>query len=215
MDERFLGILKNRTLSSGLIMCRDENERLFLKKFIKGENAPSGRDVQAAAGTAEFMNCGRCPGIVERKKPFGSGAGRVMIILNAPRLSGKMEIEFYRADSAALLKKMAAAIDLELSTCYVTNLIKCETSDSLVKPSDMVKNCLPVLKAEIEKVDPRIILVMGEIVPLQPVVNASRGITWFNTEHSISLIKNPDLKRPAWETLKLMKKRLRELADER
>lgn len=213
MDERLLNILKKRSLSSGLIMCRDEGERIFLKKYLDKKNAVE-PGVPPAAEVCDFQGCAKCPGVIERKRPFGSGINRVMIILNAPRLSGKMEIEFYRADSAALLKKMVAAIDLELNSCYVTNLIKCETSDSLVKPSDMVKNCLPVLRAEIERVKPLVILVMGEIVPLQPVVNACRGVSWFNTEHSISLIKNPDLKRSAWATLKLVKKRLMELRDE-
>jgi hypothetical protein len=52
---------------------------------------------------------------------------------------------------------------------------------------------------------------MGEILPIQNVVNSSKGITWFNTEHTISLIKNPELKRPAWETLKLVKMKYLEL----
>ena len=52
---------------------------------------------------------------------------------------------------------------------------------------------------------------MGDILPLQNVVKSSSGISWFNTDHPVTLLKNPDLKRPAWETLKLVKKRYAEL----
>jgi hypothetical protein len=33
---------------------------------------------------------------------------------------------------------------------------------------------------------------MGEIIPLQGVIKSVKGFSWFNTEHTISLIKNPE-----------------------
>jgi len=209
MKERLLTLLKHGSLSSGMLACRNEGERIYLKRFLAPaavKPLADGADMPADTG-----ECTRCPGAVDRKRPFGTGSSGVMIVLNAPKLSGRMEIEFYRSDSAGLLKKMTSAIGLGLNECYVTNLVKCDTSDSLVKPSEMVNNCLPMLKGEIEKVKPRIVIVMGELVPLRQIINASRGISWFNTEHCISLIKNPDLKRPAWETLKMVRKKLQEL----
>lgn len=211
MKQRLLGILKTGSVSSGLIVCRNNDEKIYLKRYLS--QGAAGGSVQAGPSLdpGTLNDCSVCRGVVERKKAFGSGINRVMVILNAPALTSKMEIDFYRAESAELMKKMLGSIGLVFAECYITNLIKCETTDLLVKPSDMVKNCLPVLKSEIETVKPKIIIVMGELVPLQPVINTTRGISWFNTEHSISLVKNPDLKRPAWETLKLVKIKLQEL----
>lgn len=211
MKDRLLAILKTGSVSGRLITCRNTEERAWLKGFLSGGGHAQKTGAAAHPSPGVVAECSSCPGVVERKKPFGSGINRVMVVLNAPRLSGRMEIDFYRADAADLLRKMFASIDVELNECYVTNLVKCESSDSLLKLSDMVKNCLPVLKSEIDAVKPLVVIVMGEIVPLQQVVNSSRGIAWFNTDHAISLIKNPDMKRSAWETLKTVRKKLHEL----
>ena len=209
MKERLISILKKGSVSSGLIVCRNDDEKIYLKRYMS-HGAGSG-NIKADVQPYILSGCSGCHGVLELKRPFGSGINGVMVVLNAPALTSRMEMDFYRAESAELLKKMLGSIGLASAECYITNLVKCETTDTLVKPSDMVRNCLPVLKSEIETVKPKIIIVMGEIVPLQPVVNTTRGIIWFNTEHSISLVKNPDLKRPAWETLKLVKTKLLEL----
>jgi DNA polymerase len=206
MKNKLLAILKTGAVSSGLLVCRNDDEKVYLKRYLG--RAPASSGVQP--GT--LNGCAKCPGAIEKKKPFGSGINGVMVVLNAPSLTSRMEMDFYRAESSELLKKMLGSIGLVPGECYITNLVKCDTTDLLVKPSDMVRNCLPVLKSEIESVKPGIVIVMGELVPLRPVINTTRGISWFNTEHSISLVKNPDLKRSAWETLKLIKVRLQELA---
>ena len=58
---------------------------------------------------------------------------------------------------------------------------------------------------------PRIVIVFGDIMPLQKIVKGSVDIFWYNIEHPITLIKNPDLKRPAWSTLKLVMAKMKEL----
>ncbi len=210
--EAVISILKNKKLMKNTLLFRDEKELSFLLEMLKPESEvkkiSSINDISTEFSLSE---CKICPDVIERKSPFGSGSNRVMIILNAPRMANRIEISIHRAESVELLKKMVSAIGLEMKECYVTNLIKCETSNALVKPSDMVKNCTKVLQREIEIIKPVIIIVMGEILSLQSVVNSSKAITWFNTEHTISLIKNPELKRPAWETLKLVRKKFLEL----
>ena len=134
-----------------------------------------------------------------------------MVILNAPVMMNRIEITLYKSESGGLLRKMIKAIGFELEDCYTTNLIKCESDDALTKPSDMIKNCTLILEKELAFYKPEIVIVMGEILPLQGIVKTSSGITWFNTEHPVALIKNPGLKRSAWETLKEVKKKYREL----
>jgi len=102
-----------------------------------------------------------------------------------------------------MITKMMKAIHVDVKACYITNMIKCESQREL--PGTMFSHCQSLLAKEVELVKPLIIIVMGEMRPLQKIVKNSSGIQWFNIEHPITLIKNPELKKPAWNTLKLVK----------
>jgi uracil-DNA glycosylase family 4 len=145
--------------------------------------------------------CTRCSSVKEKKNSFGDGTNGVMVILHAPRLLDRREIDVYRSESVALLQKMIAATGLDYRHCYITNMIKCEPDDVFVKPSQLLGSCLNLLKEELKILSPKIVIVMGEIQPLQEIVHDSHSVEWFTLEHPITLIKNPDLKRKAWGTL--------------
>lgn len=215
INESIIHVLKDRRMMRAALVYKGDDELNFIKNLLNNKTDHLDKPVIHDTSKNLFPDeCTLCPDITERKRPFGSGINHVMIILNSPRMANKLELSINRSESIDLLKKMVNAIGLEVKDCYVTNLIKCESASALIKPSDMVKNCISVLQKEIEIVKPKLAMVMGDILPLQLVVNSSRGITWFNTEHPISLLKNNELKRPAWETLKLMKKKYQELNDD-
>lgn len=155
-------------------------------------------------------DCNKCPDVHERKRPFGSGENGVMVIINAPMMISRVEKKIYKNDSVDLLKKMISAIKLDPEKCYITNLIKCETQSLLNKPSNMYVNCQNILKKEIKEIDPHTIIVMGELLALQKLCKSFPDKQWFNVEHPITLIKNPDLKRKAWSTLQNVIKYLEE-----
>lgn len=74
-----------------------------------------------------------------------------------------------------------------------------------------MKNCEPIITREIEIIRPLVVIVFGDIIPLQRTIKESRDIFWYNIDHPITIIKNPELKRPAWNTLKLVMAKLGEL----
>lgn len=195
----------------GVMLFKNSDELDFLKSYLRVKPDPLAQTQAAVTPDSLISSCSRCRDVAERKTGYGTGLNGVMIILNAPRMANRAELKIHRAESAGLLKKMVNAIDLELHECYVTNLIKCESSDPFIKPSDMLKNCLDILKLEIDMMNPKLCIVMGEIIPLQPVIKSVKSISWYNTEHTLSLIKNPELKRPAWETLKIVRSRYTEI----
>jgi len=203
--------LKNSS-GDNLILFKNQDEREYISKWLK---LVKSKDMAIADGDIDSMidKCTKCRDILSRKKAFGTGSNGLMIILNAPRMLSRLDIKLYKKESASLLKKMLEAIELNMRDCYITNLIKCESSDIMQKPSEMVGNCMSILEKELEKISPRAVLVMGEILSLQDLIHKTEGITWYNTEHAISLIKNPVLKKPAWETLKLIKQKLIETDD--
>jgi uracil-DNA glycosylase len=156
-------------------------------------------------------SCALCAGVEDRKFSVGTGVNGVMVILNSPPLVNIIEKKLLKKESIELLKKMIQAVGLSFMECYITNLVKCDINDPLMKPSQIVKNCETIINREIEVIKPRVVIVFGDIIPLQKIIKSSREIFWYNIEHPINLIKNPELKRPAWNTLKLIMSKLKEI----
>ena len=224
MSELSLGTLsrilaKNAYFDKRLVICRNNDEAVFLNSWISASEkernlSPAGGDAMHVKEQSDLnlfiRNCSKCGASLEKKTGVGSGKNGVMIILYAPRLVGKMEMQFYKKDSADMLKRITASMNLSFGECYITNMVKCESDDPFMKPSLMLSNCLSVLEAELDLVKPKLALVMGDIRPLQKIVSSSE-IFWFAFEHPISMIKNPDLKRSAWETIKNINLKTKEL----
>jgi len=199
-------LLRDGRRNGRIIICRGEEERAFLNAFIASSGAGNARPPEDAAGDrpdrADAV-CGKCGSVRDRKKPAGSGENGVMIILNPPAMVSGMERRKYRDEATELMKKMMAAIDVDMRKCYITSLIKCDPAGPAMSPGGMFKNCEPILEAEIARVAPRVAIVMGDMRPLKRVRDRHAAVSWFAVDHPIALINNPDLKRGAWNTLKL------------
>ena len=104
------------------VICRTDGEREALVRLLESpEEAPrpAGRDGLNAA----ILGCGKCGKGGARRTGVGTASRRIMIILNQPRMVSEVERKLLRGDSAALLKKMLGAIDVEIGECYVTGVI--------------------------------------------------------------------------------------------
>jgi len=202
-----------------MLLWRGEEERAFLQALLDagapetgtapGESGPAPR----ASLKDELRTCSRCHATGERRAPFGTGASGVMIMLNPPAMMGRAERAAYRKESAELLRKMCASIRLDIEQCYVTGTIKCEPGGAAISPGAMLAQCEHILERELEELKPRFVLVMGDILPLKRVKDRFTQARWFAVEHPVALIKNPDLKKRAWTTLKLLRKALDETND--
>jgi len=192
-----------------LPLCRGREERNFLLQ--RREEAPCNDEQPGGDGILipdMIRLCSICGQVQEKKYGFGSGGNGVMIVLNAPRLLGRDERDSYKRDSLDLMKKIIESVKLDYRECYITNMVKCETEDMLLKPSHVFESCRGILCSEIEKFSPKIVLVMGDLMPLQKLVLDYPGISWFNIHHPITLIKNSELKKSAWNTMKLVMKKI-------
>ena len=203
-------LLKNGWLRSRLLMFRGDEERDRIAGWLcRAEQAGTRAREEDIRSIIE--SCSQCAGIEEKKFGIGTGTNRIMVILNAPQLVNMLERKILKKESVDMLKKMVQAAGISFPDCYVTNLVKCDIADPLVKPSQVVKNCERIIDREIEIIRPRIVIVFGDIIPLQRIVKGSGDIFWYNIEHPITLIKNPELKRPAWNTLRLVMAKMKEL----
>jgi uracil-DNA glycosylase len=205
-----------RALKSGALMpFRTDEEREFIHAWLSSEErGVSAAQPQAASSGGAHPSsikerirlCNRCAGVSERKFSLGTGENGVMIILHMPSKISAYEKKLFRADSLEMMRKMMKGIGITLEQCYITNMVKCEGS-AVSRPSEMFTSCEDLLRSEIESVAPRIIIVMGEMGPLGKLSRKDPSISWFTVEHPVTLIKNPDLKRGAWNTLQLIREK--------
>ncbi len=197
--------IASRGMHSSPVLFRGDEERDFLLDWAaeRSSHAPQS-DSAETAGIPDA--CGKCPGARDHKPAFGTGENGLMIVLNPPRLVSSEEKSALKAQAVTMLKKMLASIHVEYAQCYITSLVKCESDGAT--PGQMFMNCRSILNDEIERIAPGTVLVMGELTPLKKIIDAHPGVTWFAVEHPITLINNPDMKKPAWETLKLVGSRM-------
>lgn len=187
-----------------LLLFRNQAELEFLKSWLLEDMVMDGAGIKEKIGPVEelILNCIKCGNIYNKKAGFGSGESGVFIILNRPGTGSAVESDGVKRESIDLLKKIIKAMELDYSKCYITNLIKCESRDTMNRPSLMFKNCENNLICELEEKQPRVAIVMGSSLPLRKITADYKDISWYNIEHPVSIVKNPDLKRPAWEILK-------------
>lgn len=205
--------IKHATASRKIVRFKNQKERdsliawLAQSKFSKSISRSTPLDL-----SGKIAECTLCGNGLHKKSGYGNGTNGVMVILNAPRLISPEEKRMLKTEAVDLMKKMLGAIELEAEHCYITNIIKCDP-DVDVPPSAMYKNCESFLHEEFNSIKPHTVIVMGQIIPLKNIISASNNVKWFNIEHPVTILKNPELKKGAWNTLREVKKRLEILRD--
>ena len=196
--------LRNGHDRRSLVFYRSEKEMKALHDWlVHPGSAPAAPASTVEEIAAMIRGCGKCSDIREKKTGYGTGTNGVMILLNAPQMIKQSEKVRMKKDSIEMMKRMMKAIDVDFEQCYITNLYKCESGT--MKPSDLYKNCASILQREVEVLNPRTVVVMGELIPLKKIMDASPHIRWFSIPHPIILLRNPDMKSSAWNTLQLVK----------
>ena len=120
-----------------------------------------------------------------------------------------------------LLDKMLNAIELDRrANCFIANIVKCRPPKNRDPEPDECAACRTFLDAQIDALQPKMILTMGRVAShnllntdnslgrLRNRFYEYKNIPVLVTYHPSALLRNEDLKRPAWEDLKLFKNRL-------
>ncbi|MCQ2591537.1 MAG: uracil-DNA glycosylase [Treponema sp.] len=173
---------------------------------------------------AKIARCTRC-GLARTRNNVVPGQGvenpLVMVIGEAPGYDEDMKGQPFVGRAGMLLDKMLAAIQLDRNTnCYIANIIKCRPPQNRDPFLDEQASCFSFLEAQIHLLKPKYILCMGRISSHKLLNTESsvgnlrgkffdyNGIPLLVTYHPSALLRNEDLKRPAWEDLKLLRKRI-------
>ena len=173
--------------------------------------------------------CRSCPLHASRTQTvFGVGnpGAQVMFIGEAPGREEDLKGEPFVGRAGQLLTKILAAIDLKRDDVYITNVLKCRPPNNRDPQESEVRCCESYLKRQIELVRPKLICALGRIAAqwllqttaplaaLRAGEHTYQGIRILPTYHPAALLRNPGLKREAWEDFKELKSLLEELQDE-
>ncbi len=148
----------------------------------------------------------------------------MLVIGEGPGADEDAKGEPFVGKAGQLLDKMLAAINLSRHTnCFIANIVKCRPPNNRDPMPDEADACRSFLDAQIGILKPKLILAVGRIAA-QNLLNTTtginklrgqffeyRGIPLLPTYHPSALLRNEDLKRPAWEDLKKFRTRLEEI----
>lgn len=180
--------------------------------------------LKSAVGT-----CKKCDLHSERTQAvFGDGNpyAEILLIGEGPGHDEDVQGVPFVGKSGQLLDKILEACGFDRQEhVYIANIVKCRPPGNRDPQPEERETCLPYLKMQIELIQPRIIILLGATA-LKGLVDPNGKITqvrgeWMDwngcqvmpTYHPSALLRNPDLKKDAWEDFQKVYHKYREEVD--
>lgn len=202
--------------------------------FVQAAEPPAAED-PALAGLASapdmdalrvlWGDCARCPLSAGRNHlVFGEGAvpAELMFVGEGPGEQEDLQGRPFVGRAGELLTKMIEAMGLSRERVFIANVVKCRPPGNRDPEPGEVGACLPVLRAQIRLIRPRVIVSLGR-VSAQTLLETSAPISrlrgqWqrfgdvdlLPTFHPAYLLRSPEKKKEAWQDLQRVMERLRE-----
>jgi DNA polymerase len=147
---------------------------------------------------------------------FGTGSERprILFIGEGPGAEEDQQGLPFVGRAGQLLTGFIQAMGLVREDVYITNVVKCRPPGNRNPEPDEVASCRPILKRQIELLNPALIVTLGN-VPLKSLNPQAAGITkergrvfqydrWqvFPTFHPSFLLRSPDMIGECWVDLR-------------
>lgn len=165
--------------------------------------------------------CTKCPlGHTRRHFVFGSGNEHadVMFIGEAPGAEEDLQGTPFVGPAGQLLTKILHAIRFTRDDVYIANILKCRPPNNREPLPDEIVACEPILREQIRLIQPRLICALGRVAGqallrttaplgrLRGKFHEYQGIKLLVTYHPAALLRNPELKRPTWEDMQMLRR---------
>src|SRR6185312_15000015 len=154
----------------------------------------------------------------------GNPASRILFIGEAPGRDEDRQGLPFVGRAGKLLDKMMAAIGLDRTSAYITNVIYWRPPDNRDPSPEEAAMCLPFLRRHIELVNPYVIILLGAVA-VRHVIGRSDGIMktrgrWLEynvngdmvpvmpTLHPAYLLRQPAHKKLAWRDLQAVAQKI-------
>jgi DNA polymerase len=176
----------------------------------------------------EIRACRNCPlGNSRTNAAPGEGADNpvVLVIGEGPGVEEDAQGRPFVGKAGRLLDKMLESINLSRNeNCFIANVIKCRPPFNRDPFPEETAVCAHFLERQTALLKPKYILAAGRIaaqtlLKTTESIGKLRGTFWdltlgemtiplLVTYHPAALLRNEELKRPAWEDLKLLRSKL-------
>lgn len=153
----------------------------------------------------------------------GSPNAHLMLIGEAPGEQEDIEGEPFVGAAGQLLNKILAAIDFKRDEVYIANILKHRPPGNRNPSHEERLRSLPYLLRQIDLIQPKLILCLGKVAAttlldrddslkdlrgnFYPFRNTILAVTY----HPAALLRNPQWKRPVWEDVQKVQKKVNEL----
>jgi uracil-DNA glycosylase family 4 len=151
---------------------------------------------------------------------FGSGnpRARIVFIGEAPGREEDLQGLPFVGRAGQLLTKILAAMGFTREEVYITNILKCRPPGNREPQENEMIACEPYLVRQLELIGPAVICALGRIaahglLKTQASLAALRGgVHYYNdvrvavAYHPAALLRNPNLKREAWEDFQMVRR---------
>jgi DNA polymerase len=154
----------------------------------------------------------------------GNPDADILFIGEAPGREEDLKGEPFVGRAGKLLDRMLAALELNRHEVYIMNVIKCRPPNNRDPLPEEVQACARWFEPQWDAVAPRVVCVLGRVAA-QRVLNTDaplaalrgrwherRGTPVRVTYHPAFLLRSPAQKARAWEDLRALRRRLREIA---
>jgi DNA polymerase len=176
----------------------------------------------------EIKRCGNCQ-LCKTRTNAAPGEGAlnplVMVIGEGPGQEEDAQGRPFVGKAGQLLDKMLSAINLSRqANCFIANVVKCRPPSNRDPYPEETAACADFLERQVSVLKPKFILAAGRIsaqtlLKTTTPIGKLRGVfkelniggsayPFIATYHPAALLRNEDLKRPAWEDLKLLRSKI-------
>ncbi|MCP4581193.1 MAG: uracil-DNA glycosylase [candidate division Zixibacteria bacterium] len=173
-----------------------------------------------------ICDCQKCAlGQTRTRFVFGVGnpEADIMFVGEAPGAEEDRLGEPFVGRAGKLLDKILAAMKLSRDDVFIANILKCRPPNNRDPKPEEAQVCELYLHKQIQLIKPKIVCCLGRI-SAQRLLQTDMSLgkmrdKWFDyhgtlltaTYHPAALLRNPHFKRPTWEDMQKILKKLEEL----
>ena len=209
-------MMNNDNLNKYLIQTKE----IFGDELFINSNQKNNQSSKLSKYYDSIKNCLNCSlGKTRTNFVFGSGNpnSNIVFVGEAPGKNEDLEGKPFVGRSGKLLDKILHAINLSRNDVYILNVIKCKPPENRNPNAQEIEECEPYLKEQLNIIKPKLIVALGRVsamtllqtkeslLNLRNKIHQYEGIDFLVTYHPAALLRNPNLKKFAWDDFKMIK----------
>jgi len=169
---------------------------------------------QISVRIAQCRQCTLCEARTNTVPGQGNPSPDIAFVGEGPGADEDQQGLAFVGRAGKLLTKMIEAMGLTRDEVWIGNIVKCRPPENRVPLPDEMEACLPYLKEQLALLQPKVIVCLGAtavkglldtktgITKLRGNWKSFEGIDVMPTFHPAYLLRNPPVKKEAWEDLK-------------